>query len=374
VAAVVLVTALGSGARQRIAGQVEDMGSNLIYIFPQATQSSGARAKNQGRLTERDGRALLRDAPSLSALAPYSSTQAQIVYGDRNVATSVMGSWGSYFGVRKFDIARGVAWTEADERLKAKVAVLGSRVAENLFDQVDPVGATIRIGRHPYRVIGVMAPKGPSPFGEDQDDRIVMPASTFRARVRPSGVDRVDMLIGSASSPDTVERAQRQITAVLRQRHGVADPDPSDFSVSTQAEIRQAQDAIFNVLSVLLLSVAAVSLFVGGIGVMNIMLVSVTERTREIGIRMAIGAREADILWQFLVEAVVLSLLGGIAGTILAAVAIFAFSRALDWSMTVPPEALVMALGTSFTIGVVFGFLPARRAARLDPIDALRQD
>jgi len=374
VAAVVLVTALGTGARERIGQQIEDMGSNTLYVFPQATQSSGAKSKALGRLTERDGRAILRDALSVVALAPFSSTQAQVVFGDKNVATTIMGSNLSYFAVRKFEVARGSAWTEADERAKTKAVVLGSRVAENLFGNQDPIGAVIRIGRHPYRVLGVMAPKGPSPFGEDQDDRIVLPSSTFRARVRPSGVDRVDMLIASASSAQTVERAQQQIESILRQRHGVVDPDPPDFGVRTQAEFRQTQEAIYNVLSVLLLSVAAISLFVGGIGVMNIMLVSVTERTREIGIRMAIGAREGDILLQFLTEAIVLSLLGGLAGTLLAVGAIYAFSIALEWPMRLPPEALLLALGTSLAIGIVFGFLPARRAARLDPIEALRQD
>jgi putative ABC transport system permease protein len=248
------------------------------------------------------------------------------------------------------------------------------RVVENLFGNQDPIGAVLRIGRHPYRVIGVLAPKGPSPFGEDQDDRVIVPGSTFRARVRPAGFDRVDMLIASASSANTVERAQRQIEQILRQRHRIVDPEPPDFAVRTQDEFKKTQEGIYAVLSVLLLSVAAISLFVGGIGVMNIMLVSVTERTREIGVRMAIGAREGDILLQFLVEAVVLSLLGGLAGTGLAIGGIYAFSKALEWPMRLPGEALLLALGTSLFIGVIFGFLPARRAARLDPIEALRQD
>jgi putative ABC transport system permease protein len=374
VAAVVLVTALGTGARERIAQQIEDMGSNTLYIFPQPTQTSGAKSKGLGRLTEADGRAILRDAPSVVGLAPFSSTQAQVVFGDRNTATTLMGSNLSYFPVRKFAVARGSAWTEADERSKAKVVILGVRVVEHLFGNQDPIGAVVRIGRHPYRVIGVLAPKGPSPFGEDQDDRILLPGSTFRARIRPAGVDRVDMLIASASSAETVERAQRQIEQILRQRHSIVDPEPADFAIRTQAEFRRTQEGIYMILSALLLSVAAVSLFVGGIGVMNIMLVSVTERTREIGIRMAIGAQEGDILLQFLVEAVVLSLLGGLAGTLLALGAIYGFSKALEWPMRLPSEALLLALATSVSIGVVFGFLPARRAARLDPIEALRQD
>jgi putative ABC transport system permease protein len=374
VAAVVVVTALGTGVRERIGQQVEDLGSNTIYVFAQPTQVSGAKNKGLGRITETDGRAMVREATSLSAVAPFSSTQSQVVYGDRNVATSIMGSTRDYFVVRKFPIARGSLWTEQDERLKAKVVVLGTTVSEALFGNQDPIGAVIRIGRYPYRVIALMEKKGPSPFGEDQDDRILMPSTTFRARIRPSGIDRVDMLIASATSALTVDRAQAQIESILRQRHGISDQDQADFRCSTQNEIRQSQEAIFGVLSVLLISIAAVSLFVGGIGVMNIMLVSVTERTREIGIRMAIGAREADILFQFLIEAVVLSLLGGIIGSAFGSAAILIASRLLEWPMRLPIEALLVALGTSAGIGILFGFLPARRAARLDPIEALRQD
>jgi putative ABC transport system permease protein len=374
VAAVVLVTALGTGARQRIAQQIEDMGSNTLYIFPQAAQTSGAKSKSTGRLTEADGRAVLREATSVVALAPFASTQAQIVYADRNTATTIMGSNLSYFAVRKYTVARGAAWTEADERSKAKVVILGTRVVENLFGNQDPIGAVLRIGRHPYRVIGVLAPKGPSPFGEDQDDRVIVPGSTFRARVRPAGVDRVDMLIASASSADTVERAQRQIEQILRQRHRIVDPEPPDFAVRTQDEFKKTQEGIYAVLSVLLLSVAAISLFVGGIGVMNIMLVSVTERTREIGVRMAIGAREGDILLQFLVEAVVLSLLGGLAGLALSYGLVHLLSRLVGFSMEIEPRAVLIAVGTSCLLGVIFGFFPARRAARLDPIQALGRE
>jgi putative ABC transport system permease protein len=374
VAAVVTVTALGTGARERIAKQIEDLGSNTLYIFPRATQVSGVKNKGAGRLTEADGKAVVREATSVVAVAPFVSTQAQIVWGDRNAATTVMGSTNDYFQVRKFSVAKGSYWLEQDERLKSKVLIVGTTVAEALFGNQDPVGEVVRIGRHPYRIIGLLDRKGPSPFGEDQDDRVIMPSSTFRARVRPSGPDRTDMLIASASSANTVERAQSQIESILRQRHGIDELGQADFGVRTQAEFRQSQEAIYGVLTALLVSVAAVSLFVGGIGVMNIMLVSVTERTREIGIRMAIGAREADIMLQFLVEAIMLSLLGGLAGTVLGVGGIYAFARALDWPMRLPMQALLLALGTSAGIGVLFGFLPARRAARLDPIDALRQE
>ena len=374
VAAVVTVTALGTGARERIANQIEDFGSNSLFVFPQPTQVSGAKQKSTGRLTEADGRAILREATSVGAITGYMETQAQVVAADKNASTTVMGGSRDYLVVRKFTVDKGRMWTDVEERTKAKVVLLGSTVKDNLFPDDDPVGAFVRIGRYPFRVIGVLAKKGPSPFGDDQDDRVMMPAGSYRARVRPMGAGRVDSLLVSATSPDTVERATQQIDAILRQRHHIDELHEPDFRIRTQAEFRAAQEQIYGVLSLLLVSVAAISLFVGGIGVMNIMLVSVTERTREIGIRMAIGAREADILLQFLVEAVVLALIGGIVGTFVGIGGIFGLSKALEWPMTLPIQALTLALGTSAAIGVVFGFLPARRAARLDPIDALRQE
>jgi putative ABC transport system permease protein len=374
VAAVVTVTALGTGARERIGKQIEDFGSNSLFVFPQPTQVSGAKQKGTGRLTEADGKAILRDATSVAAITGYMETQAQVVAAEKNTATVVMGGSRDYLVVRKFSVDKGRMWTETEERVKAKVVLLGATVKENLFPGMDPVGSYVRIGRYPFQVIGVLAKKGPSPFGDDQDDRVMMPAGSYRSRVRPMGAGRVDSLLVSASSPETVDRAVTQIDAILRQRHHIDEFHEPDFRIRTQAEFRETQEQVYGVLSLLLVSVAAISLFVGGIGVMNIMLVSVTERTREIGIRMAIGASEADILTQFLVEAVVLALIGGLAGTVLGIGAIFGISLALEWPMHLPVTALLLALGTSAAIGVVFGFLPARRAARLDPIDALRQE
>ena len=374
VGAVVIVTALGSGARERISKQIESMGSNLIYIFPQPSQASGARSKSMGRLTESDARAIQRECVSIAAVAPFLSSVAQVVYGDRNVATAVMGSTLAYFKVRSFAVGKGTLWSDYDERAKSKVIVIGATTAETLFGNQDPIGGIVRIGRHPYRVIGVLERKGPNAFGEDQDDRILMPSSSFRARIRPTSPGRADFLMASATDARTVERAQAQVTSLLRQRHRISELREPDFSTTTQADFRKSQEQIYAVLSMLLLSVAAVSLFVGGIGVMNIMLVSVTERTREIGIRMAIGAQGEDILIQFLIEAVVLTMLGGILGTLVGVGGIFAFAQLLDWPMMVPAEALVTALAVSGTIGIVFGYLPARRAALLDPIDALRQE
>jgi putative ABC transport system permease protein len=374
VTAVVIVTALAGGASESVGSQIDNFGSNLLFVNPENVQSSGARGQVTGRLTENDARAVARDAVSVERVAPFLSTMGQVVYGDKNAATMMAGTTTSYFPVRRFRIARGELWTESDELLKTKVCVVGTTVAEKLFGTDDPIGRTIRIGRSPYRIIGLLEPKGTSPFGEDQDDRLLMPIGSFRARVMHTSPGRVDMFMASSTSDQTTTRAQQQIEVILRQRHRIAADKASDFKVNTQAEFREAQQAIAGVLSALLLSVAAVSLVVGGIGVMNIMLVSVAERTREIGIRLSIGARERDILIQFLIEAIVLSMAGGVLGILVGSGATIGLGRALGWNAVPSFDSIAIAVATSAIIGVVFGFLPARRAAKLDPIDALRQE
>jgi putative ABC transport system permease protein len=376
VAAVVVVVALAAGASSEVGSQIDSFASNALYVFPEAVQRSGARDldRAQVRLTEGDGRAILREAVSVTDVAPFLSTSTQVVFGDQNVSTLVAGVTLPYFRVRRFALADGALWTESDELTKTKVCVLGRTVATALFGASDPVGQTIRIGSHPHRVLGVLVPKGTSPYGEDQDDRILMPIGSVRARIRPTPPGRVDMLLASASSEHTTARAEEQITAILRQRHRLADSDLADFGIRTQKEYRETQKGIADVLQALLLGVAAVSLVVGGIGVMNIMLVSVAERTREIGIRLSIGARERDILLQFLIEAVALSSMGGALGIALGSGLTFAAARALDWKAAPTADAILVAVATSALIGVVFGFVPARRAAKLDPIEALRSE
>ncbi|HEY1695943.1 MAG TPA: ABC transporter permease [Polyangiaceae bacterium] len=376
VSAVVTVTALGDGARENVSKQIQSIGSNFIIIFPQSSQVSGKRgATGSGvRLTDEDGRAILRESTSVVAITPNLRTLGQVVYGDQNWNTNVVGTALPYFNVRDWKVERGSLWEPNDETAKSKVLVLGTTVAKNLFGSEDPVGRTVRIGRYPYRVIGVLATKGEAPFGGDQDDAVLMPITSFRARVQKTPPGFAGVLMASASSPDTTDRAVRQIESILRQRHHVEDDRDPDFKIRTQKEFQEMQQTVYGLLTTLLVIVAAISLIVGGIGVMNIMLVSVTERTREIGIRMAIGARGGDIRTQFLVESVVLAMIGGLAGALLGVLAIAGLGAVLDWPMALSGRALAWSIGVTALIGVGFGFFPARRAATLDPIEALRHE
>lgn len=373
IAAVVIVTALTTGARDDITQRIESLGSNLLFVFPRPVTKSGARSGAGRGLTERDAVALRREAAALSGVTVFSTSKLQVVSELGNATTDVVGADEHYFAVRAFSVASGRAWTVAEQQAKAKVCVIGVTVATKLFGSEDPVGRTVRIRRHPFLVIGTLAPKGNSGF-EDQDDRILMPVGSWRARVTPQLGDRVGMLLATARSADHVDQAEREIEAILRQRHGFAAGEDVDFRIRTQAQFRESQELIFGVLTTLLLSVAGIALFVGGVGVMNIMLVSVTERTREIGIRLAIGAQRRDIQTQFLLEAIVLTLIGGLGGVLLAAGVTALLGQATGWTMRLNLEAVAVALVTSFAVGLVFGYLPARRAATLDPIEALRHE
>jgi putative ABC transport system permease protein len=371
ITAVVVVTAAGTSTTATVGGEIDSLAANALFVFPQPIQTSGARSKFVGRLTENDGRAIARDAASVAGVAPWLSTTGQVVYGDKNWSTTLSGTTLAYFPIRRFTVASGSLWTETDETLKTKVCLVGPTVATSLFGSEDPVGHTVRIGRSPYTVIGVLAPRGTSLVGEDQDDRVMMPIGSFRARVMHTSPGRADQLIVSATSDQTVNRAKEEIENILRERHRLL-PGRDDFVVSSQAEFRKATEGILGALALLLLCVAAVSLVVGGIGVMNIMLVSVAERTREIGIRMSIGARERDILVQFLVEAIVLTLIGGVLGIAVGSSITIGVGKLLGWAMAPNLRVLGVAVATSVAIGTVFGFLPAWRAAKLDPITALR--
>jgi len=377
VAAVVVTTALGAGARARISEQIEKLGSNTLVVFPQWNQVSGAKGA-QGmawaRLTESDVKAIVRGSTSVSGAAPFLRTNAQVVFADRNVSTQIFGTTRDYFTVRGWKVDDGEIWLESSELSGERVCLIGTTAATSLFGPLDPIGRTVRIGRYPFRIVGLLESKGQSPFGNDQDDVIMMPTSTFRTHVQWMPRRSVHGIFMAATSADTNDRAKSQVESILRERHRITEGRDPDFVIRTQAEFRASQDAIYGTLSMLLLAVGGVSLLVGGIGIMNIMLVSVAERTREIGIRMAVGAREGNIMMEFLVEAVLLSLLGGLMGTIVAGGIVAGVARMTEWPMRLEPQALIVALLTSSAIGIGFGFFPARRAARLDPIQALARD
>ncbi|MCA9644232.1 MAG: ABC transporter permease [Myxococcales bacterium] len=372
VASVVVVTALGRGARERVGDQIESLGSNLLFVWSQPVAKSGVRAAAVG-LTDADALAIRNEATAVDLVTVYSDTKVQVISPYGNDQIQVCGVDANYLGARKFEVLQGRMWNSGEEQVKAKVALIGQTAIDKLFPGQDPIGHYIRLGKHPFRIIGTLKPKGQSPF-EDQDDRILIPIGSWRARINPTLGNRVQLIMATAKSEAHTEAAVRQVQAILRQRHRIAEEEESDFEVRTQDAFKQGQQAIYGVLTLLLVTVAGVSLFVGGVGVMNIMLVSVTERTREIGIRMAIGAKRLDIQVQFLAEAVALTLLGGVAGIGLAVGVIELIKRSLGWSMVLSSDAVITAIITSLVIGVVFGFLPARRASRLDPIEALRHE
>jgi putative ABC transport system permease protein len=375
VASVITVTALGAGARDGVTGQIQAIGSNVMIIFPQSSTASGVKgAQGSGqRLTEEDGKVIQREAVSVAAVCPNLRTRGQIVNGDKNASTNIIGTTAPYFTIRNWKLVGGEGWTDHDEIIKSKVVLLGSTVKTKIFGGEDAVGRTVRIGRYPYRVLGVLETKGEGTFG-DQDDVVVMPISSMRARVMRTPPGFAGALLASATSPETTDRAIHQIDSILRQRHHIGEDREPDFAIRSQKEFQATLSTIYNLLTMLGAIIAAISLLVGGIGVMNIMLVSVTERTREIGIRMAIGARENDIRTQFLVEAVVLAVIGGVAGSLIGIGAIAMLGPLLELPMHVDPKALTLAVFVSGMTGIVFGFMPARRASQLDPIVALRHE
>ena len=376
VMSVVAITALGAGARDSVGSQLQALGSNFMIVFPQSTAVSGAQgAQGSGkRLTEEDGRAILREATEVKALTPWLEASVQVVAGDNNASTEADGATAAFQEVRDWPLARGELWTDHDEATKSKVCVLGQTVVTKLFGSADPIGQTIRVGNHPFHVLGVLKSKGQAPLGGDLDDVLIMPIGTMRSLILKTPPGFVGVFFISATSADMTDRAVKQITDLLRQRHNIAEGAQSDFKIQALKQIQDMQGRVYDLLTLILVIIAGISLIVGGIGVMNIMLVSVTERTREIGIRMAIGAREADIRTQFLVEAVVMAVIGGLLGAFLGTVIVAVTAQILEWKMSVDPAALAVSLTVSGLTGIAFGFFPARAASKMDPIVALHRE
>ncbi|MHB1023566.1 MAG: ABC transporter permease [Acidobacteriaceae bacterium] len=379
VAAVIATAAIGSGAKQRIQQQIASIGSNIIILLPGSLTSSGLRMGSGYAVTlsESDARELTIQCSDLALAVPVVRGGAQIVYENNNWATIIFGTTPGFLEIRDLTVAEGAPFSQQDVDSANKVALLGKTVATNLFGDIDPVGKSIRIKSVPFTVVGVLAPKGQSPTGQDQDDIILLPISTAKRKVlgiKSANADAVDAIMMQAKSGDRIQAAQEEVTALLRQRHHLAPSEENDFSLRNMQEIFAAQAASSRIMSIMLAAVASVSLIVGGIGIMNIMLVSVRERTREIGLRQAVGAKTRDILTQFLVEAVALSIAGGCVGVIVGIVASAIVSRLAGWNTVVSVGAVLLAVFFSALVGIGFGFYPARKAAYLDPIEALRSE
>ena len=371
VACVVAMEGIGEGSRASIENSISTLGSNFLVVYPGIATQSGARIfTGQQTLTEEDAAAVREDCSSVAYVTPVSRTGAQVVRGDQNWGTDIQGVGEEFPCVRSWDVERGVFFAEADVQSAARVCLLGSTVANALFEGEDPVGGMVRIKNIPFRVVGVLSAKGSSLTGKDQDDVVVAPYTTVMRVLK--GASKIDFFLASAASPDLVESAEEEIEALLRQRHRIRPGQDSDFLIRSQKEIAQTADRASSTLSFLLGAIASISLLVGGIGIVNIMLVSVTERTHEIGLRLAIGARKRDILAQFLVEALALSLAGGVAGIAIGITASQLLAWRAQWPVILSPVGITIAFALAATTGVVSGYYPAWRASRLRPIEALR--
>jgi putative ABC transport system permease protein len=377
IAAVIAMMAVGSGARHVISQQIASIGSNIILVLPGSTTSGGLRTGTGGAqtLTSDDVKAIINECPSVETAAPTTRSTALAVYGNMNWSTVVMGTTPELFDIREWGVSAGRGIEQQDNDGAAKVCLLGQTVAENLFGADDPVGKIIRIKKVPFTVIGLLDRKGQSPQGQDQDDSIFVPLRTAqRNLVRTQRPNMVGAVMVKARSEDLLGKAEEEIKGLLDQRHRITNSKEADYSTRNLSEILAVAEQSSKAMSLLLGVVASISLIVGGIGIMNIMLVSVTERTREIGIRMAIGARRNDILLQFLTEAVLLTMIGGITGIFLGAAGATVVSNLLSWPTLISVESISIAFFFSAVIGIFFGFYPARKAASLNPIDALRYE
>ena len=372
VGSVVVMVAIGQGATKEVTAKVSRLGTNLIVITPGATRTGGVSggAGSQMTLTMDDLESLQKEAQEISAITPVLVAPSRVVAGPNNWRTQALGVSADYLKIRSWEVQSGRYFDASEFQSRRKVAVLGQTVSQALFGEEDAVGRTVRIREIPVEIIGVLSKKGPTVDGADQDDVVLMPSTTVQTRM--AGRNFLGQILVSASDPARVDAARRELAVILRENHRLSPKDPDDFTIKDQREMAELAQGTTRVMTLLLLVVASVSLVVGGIGIMNIMLVSVTERTREIGIRRALGARRRDVLAQFLVEAVVLSVLGGVLGALLG-VGVTALLRELTgWAAEVTVSSIFLAMGFSVGVGVLFGWWPARRAAALEPIEALR--
>ncbi|MBI5026234.1 MAG: ABC transporter permease [Nitrospirae bacterium] len=377
VGAVIAMIAVGAGAKAKIAEQIASIGSNLFIVLPGATTAGGLRfgAGSAPTLTIDDAKAIASECSAVERAAPSLPGTAQVVAGNMNWSTIVRGETPDFLSIRDWSLTEGKAFTEQDVLAATKVALLGQTVVKNLFGDMSPVGQIIRIKKVPFAVIGVLARKGQSPMGQDQDDVIVVPVTTAQKKLFGTTFQgMVRVIFVKAKGPEYMDEAETQMTELLRQKHRIGPGKEDDFSVRNLTEVMSAQQQSADVMTLLLGAIASVSLIVGGIGIMNIMLVSVTERTREIGIRMAVGARGSDIMKQFLIEAVTLATIGGFLGIIVGVIGSELISYLAGWPTFISAGAIALAFGFSAAVGVFFGFYPARKAANLDPIIALRYE
>ncbi|MDQ3744465.1 MAG: ABC transporter permease [Acidobacteriota bacterium] len=376
VSAVIIMVSIGQGAQASVQAQIESMGTNLLFVSAGAQNVGGVRSgtgdSGTNTLTVEDLDAIRREVPSVSMVSPLINARAQLVAANQNWSTSVQGVSEQFPEIRKWAVGSGDFFTDADVHTASRVIVVGQTVADNLFPGQDAVGQTVRVANMPFRIVGVMARKGQDPQGRDQDDTAFAPYTSVQKKIL--GTTRVQVAYASAVSQDATYTAQAQITDLLRQRHKLAPGAPDDFTVRNMSDVAEAANQTNSIMTILLGSIAGVSLLVGGIGIMNIMLVSVTERTREIGIRMAIGARSSAVRSQFLIESVVLSLTGGLAGILLGVLASVVVPSMLGWPTLVSTASIVGSVVFSAGVGIFFGYYPARKAAALDPIDALRYE
>ncbi|HKY26989.1 MAG TPA: ABC transporter permease [Pyrinomonadaceae bacterium] len=376
VSAVIAMVSIGQGAQAAVQAQIEGIGTNLLFLSAGAQNVGGVRSgtgdSGTNTLTVEDLDAIRREVPSVAMVSPAVNSRTQLVVGNMNWNTSVQGVSEQYPDVRKWQVHNGSFFTDGDVRTAARVVVVGQTIADNLFPGTDPIGQTLRVANLPFKVVGVMTPKGQDQQGRDQDDIAFAPYTTVQKKIL--GSPRLQIAYVSAVSQDSTYTAQEQITELLRQRHKLTPNEPNDFTVRNMTDIAEAASETNNTMTILLACIASVSLLVGGIGIMNIMLVSVTERTREIGIRMAIGARSSAVRRQFLIESVVLSLTGGTFGILLGIAISIAIPAFLGWPTLISTLAIVGSVIFSIVVGVFFGYYPARKAAALDPIEALRYE